>query len=144
MPVAELERVELPSDAISPSDRADFEAMRSEVYKQTKADDPSRGERLTELADLALFGSDPNHSIHDAVLEARGSDERPKRGISYVFTLDNEGNIVGIDRISHIPEDKEATERARRSATQVPWARKQNRSSFRTRDAKLAPRRVRA
>ena len=146
----QIQKIEIPGSAIHAHDAADFEEMRKAVYRQTKPDEPTREQRLTELADLVaikpgvLGGREPL-SIHDAVLralEAHLSLGRIK-SIGYRFTLDDQGNVIGIDKVHHLPEDKRATIRARGQAARIGWAPKQNDSSFRIRDGKLPASKIR-
>lgn len=145
----QIQEIEIPNNVIEPQDAADFEAMRLDVYRQTKPKETTREQRLTELADLVtlkpgVVEGAGSLSIHEAILralEAHLNLGKVKK-TGYRFSLDDQGNIVGIDKVSHLPQDKRATEAARRASARVPWARKQNETSFRIPRSRLPAERL--
>ena len=144
----ETSQIEIPRSQITPRDIADFDVLRAKVYKTTEDGSGDRTTQLTELADLvdvkAPNGGEPI-SLHNAVMRAlqeRAANPVEKRG--YVFTLDVNGNIVGISSINRLPENKAAIARAKEMERRVPSGPKKNRSSFKVDPRRTYPRRHRA
>jgi len=148
MTTAETLQVEIPSRVIDPNDAPDFELMRRAIYRR-HAPDAERQRELTELADLISLKPAKKEeepvSLHDAVLQIldhlRPSPEIT-RGIGYRLTLDREGNISAIEKVSHLPEDRRATERAHQMVKRIASGPKKNGTSFRTNLGNLPPTRI--